>query len=91
LHWFEQNVDHFAITTSATYLQRYYIYDKYWKKASQTDSPVFFYTGNEADVGLYVNNTGLIWENAEEFGALIVFAEHRYYGESQPNTTAASG
>ena len=32
----------------------------------------------------YLNATGLIWENAPAFGALIVFAEHRYYGVSKP-------
>ena len=29
----------------------------------------------------YLEHTGLMWENAAEFGALLVFAEHRYYGE----------
>lgn len=33
--------------------------------------------GNEADVTLYVNATGLIWEHAEEFGALVLFVEVR--------------
>ena len=31
----------------------------------------------QADVMLYVNATGLMWENAAEFKAMIVFAEHR--------------
>jgi pimeloyl-ACP methyl ester carboxylesterase len=44
--------------------------------------------GREAEgmlqVLLYLNATGLMWENAEHFGALLIFAEHRYYGESLP-------
>ncbi len=38
----------------------------------------------QGDVGQYVNATGLMWENAERMGALLVFAEHRYYGASVP-------
>ena len=38
---------------------------------------VFFYVGNEADVTLYVEHTGLMWENAQAMNARIVFAEHR--------------
>ena len=43
---------------------------------------IWFYCGNEANVELYINATGLMWENAEAAGALLVFAEHRYYGET---------
>ncbi|GMI11797.1 hypothetical protein TrVE_jg6518 [Triparma verrucosa] len=76
--FFEQQMDHFD-PSPRTYQQRYFVNDEYYKP----NGPMFFYLGNEADVTLYVNATGLIWENAQSFGALIVFAEHRYYGVSQ--------
>jgi lysosomal Pro-X carboxypeptidase len=81
LNWYEQHVDHFDFDNNNTYLQRYYSYSDYWKPGN----PIFFYLGNEADVTLYVNATGLMWENAENFGALLIFAEHRYYGKSIPS------
>ena len=45
-------------------------------------APILFYFGNEDNVELYVNHTGLMWEAARPLGAALVFAEHRYYGES---------
>ena len=55
--------------------------------AAETDLPrrsLFVYFGNEADVELYLNNTGLMWENAGEFHADLLFIEHRFYGKSTP-------
>ena len=43
----------------------------------RTPTSVMFYTGNEAPVEEYVNNTGLMWTLGEDLGSLIVFAEHR--------------
>lgn len=92
VEWIEQKVDHFSwlganATNSsgqpATYQMRYLLNTQFWDP-SDRKAPLFFYTGNEGDVTLYANHTGLIWENAHKFKALVVFAEHRYYGESLP-------
>jgi len=88
IFWLEQPLDHFSfsleggvragdaksdVPSSKTFMERYYVYDKFWKKGKGDDNaPIFFYAGNEADVGLYVNATGLMWENAKAFGALLV-------------------
>lgn len=58
------------------------MYDGFW--TPNKGLPVFFYTGNESPVEEYVNNTGLMWDLAVEQSALVVFAEHRYFGESVP-------
>lgn len=79
----EQPLSHFARASGTTYQERLCIYDSYW--TAHTGAPVFFYTGNESPLEEYINNTGLIWDLAAEFGALIVFAEHRYFGESIPD------
>jgi len=93
LHWFTQKTDHFnwgaPPGNQYTFQQRYFIYDSFWSSEQNEDGstskgPIFFYAGNEDYVDLYVNATGLMWENAESFGALLVFAEHRFYGESLP-------
>ena len=74
-----QPVDHFS-SSPVTYDERYYVCSGEYSLGG----PLFFYTGNESPVEMYVNNTGLMWETARDFGALLVFAEHRYYGKSQP-------
>jgi lysosomal Pro-X carboxypeptidase len=43
-----------------------------------------FYTGNEGDIEVFTNNTGWMWENAQQLHAMLVFAEHRFYGQSMP-------
>lgn len=93
VNYFDQTIDHFnwaaPLGGKRTYRQRYFTYDKYWKSTGDKKGPIFFYFGNEDNVELYVNATGLMWENAEQFNALLVFAEHRYYGSSiifQPGT-----
>ena len=94
-HYYEQTVDHFNWGKPAhanyTYRQRYFVCDEHWKNESGHVGPMFFYFGNEDNVELYLNNTGLMWESAPEFGALLIFAEHRYYGESIPATDSDSG
>ncbi|XP_046669281.1 lysosomal Pro-X carboxypeptidase-like [Homalodisca vitripennis] len=80
--YFEAKLDHFNFLTNATFKLRYLVNDSYW--SPDRNAPIFFYTGNEGDITLFAQNTGFIWEIAPEFNALVVFAEHRFYGESMP-------
>ncbi|KAL3939543.1 MAG: hypothetical protein SGBAC_005753 [Bacillariaceae sp.] len=82
-YWFNSTIDHFNFrpTTVPSFGLRYLVNDDFWKAPQ---GPVFFYAGNEADILQFVKNSGFMFEAAEEFGAMVVFAEHRYYGKSNP-------
>ncbi|KFO30489.1 lysosomal Pro-X carboxypeptidase isoform X1 [Fukomys damarensis] len=79
--YFQQKVDHFGFNNPKTFKQRYLISDKHWQRDGGS---ILFYTGNEGDIVWFCNNTGFMWDVAEELKAMLVFAEHRYYGESLP-------
>ena len=90
--WHTQPLDHFSFTETRTFEQRVFSYDAHWRRptASTPAGPILFYCGNEASVELYVNATGWMWERAQDLGAMLVWAEHRYYGETQPLGAASS-
>ena len=90
---FNQPLDHFSSSTNEKLPQRYCIYSGYEALSQALEPPIFFYTGNESPIEEYVNNTGLVWELAAKptFGALVVFAEHRFQGESKPLYDTLSG
>lgn len=71
----EQPADHFDYGSGApTWRQRYYACESLWRRDDPL-APVLFYAGNESPVPSKMNNTGLMWQLAEEMGALLVFAE----------------
>ncbi|KAH6941276.1 hypothetical protein HPB50_015465 [Hyalomma asiaticum] len=74
-------LDHFAFHNNTTFDMRYMMADQYWDRDG---GPIFLYTGNEEAVEKFITNTGIMWEWAPEFNALLVFAEHRFYGQSLP-------
>ncbi|VDL69870.1 unnamed protein product [Nippostrongylus brasiliensis] len=79
--WLEDvPVDHFSFANRDNFKLRYFINtDSY-----ETGGPIFFYTGNEGKLEGFAENTGFMWDIAPEFNAAVVFAEHRFYGKTQP-------
>ncbi|CAA7015196.1 unnamed protein product [Microthlaspi erraticum] len=56
----------------------------FWGKGG----PIFVYTGNEADIEWFASNTGFMLDISPKFQALLVFIEHRFYGDSKPHRLA---
>ncbi|KAF3970937.1 hypothetical protein CMV_005408 [Castanea mollissima] len=81
--YFSQRLDHFSFSELPNFPQRYLINTESWVGPERL-GPIFFYCGNEGDIEWFAENTGFVWEIAPRFGAMVVFPEHRYYGESMP-------
>lgn len=82
--YYDATIDHFTNhgAGSATYKMRYLVDDTYFNEET---GPIIFYAGNEGDVWTFFDNSGFMTTTlAEQFGALVVFGEHRYYGTSMP-------
>ncbi|GBP76881.1 Lysosomal Pro-X carboxypeptidase [Eumeta japonica] len=82
INWFEVPLDHFGFNNSATFKIKYLVNEEHWNRDY---GPIFFYTGNEGQIEVFLNHTGFMWDIAAEFRAKLVFAEHRYYGASMPS------
>jgi len=87
--WYTQTLDHFSFRSNANFSQRYLVASQYWNTNGSLSNgcpgPIIFYTGNEGDITWFYNNTGFVTNIlAQQLGALIVFAEHRYYGDTLP-------
>ncbi|CAJ0941066.1 unnamed protein product, partial [Mesorhabditis belari] len=79
--WYpEMPIDHFAFANNYTFPLRYFINTESY----ESGGPILFYTGNEGKLEGFAENTGFMWDIAPEFKAAVVFAEHRFYGKTQP-------
>lgn len=85
--FFEQPLNQFNYNEQRNWQQRYFLCTQFLRRDEPAPS-IMFYVGNEGGVTSAVNSFGLLWELAAEWGALLVWAEHRYYGESQPLNTS---
>ncbi|KAL3718208.1 hypothetical protein ACJRO7_003357 [Eucalyptus globulus] len=83
--FFDQTLDHFSYTPQsyATFKQRYFIDSRYWGGANSS-APIFVYLGAESSLDGAPTLIGFLRDNAAQFKALLVYIEHRYYGQSIP-------
>ncbi|KAL6204920.1 hypothetical protein ACLB2K_022187 [Fragaria x ananassa] len=83
--YYNQTLDHFNFRPDSfsTFQQKYVINSKYWD-GSNISAPIFAYLGAEVSLDSVISYTGFLPENANQFQALLIYIQHRYYGESIP-------
>jgi len=59
-----------------------------WQYYNPNQGPILFYTGNEGNIYAFYDSAGFMTTTlAKRLGAVVVFAEHRFYGKSWPMGT----
>lgn len=83
---FKTKLDHFSSSNDTMFDIRYIMDDQYAHppSAGNYSHPILFYAGNEGDIWDFYDNTGFISELANMTGGIVVYAEHRYFGQSFP-------
>ncbi|KAG7355102.1 serine carboxypeptidase S28 [Nitzschia inconspicua] len=78
--WMDQVVDHFDDSNDATFKQKYFTYDKFWKGPGH---PIIFVLGGEDPMDDLITPFAYYYM-AQKFGAMSFGVEHRYFGDSFP-------
>jgi lysosomal Pro-X carboxypeptidase len=76
---FTSFVDNYGYT-GETFPMRYFVNTQF----QSDDGPILFYCGNEGAIEMFIESSGFLPVLAQELNAVLVFAEHRYFGESLP-------
>lgn len=67
--------------------QRYLLNDEF-----QTEgSPIFIYLGGEWEIEESMVSAGHWYDMAQEHNGVLVYTEHRYYGQSIPTSWVING
>lgn len=87
--YYNQTLDHFNPTDSRRWSHRYLFSDEHWDGTGELingcPGPILLYTGNEGSITGFWEAAGFMVEYlAPKWGALLVFPEERYYGDSLP-------
>ncbi|OWM90934.1 lysosomal Pro-X carboxypeptidase-like [Punica granatum] len=85
ISFFNQTLDHFNYRPESytTFKHKYVINFKYWGGANSS-APIFAYLGAEGPLAQDIPVVGFLTDNAPQFKALILYIEHRFYGDSIP-------
>uniref|UniRef100_A0A1D1YR05 Lysosomal Pro-X carboxypeptidase n=1 Tax=Anthurium amnicola TaxID=1678845 RepID=A0A1D1YR05_9ARAE len=85
---YRQRLDHFSYTPERDlefFDQRYFVNTRYWNSSGWNGKPpIFVYTGGEWDITVDLVGDNFPMHVASRSGALVVFMEHRYFGDSNP-------
>ncbi|XP_039151565.1 putative serine protease K12H4.7 [Drosophila simulans] len=84
--WITQKLDNFDASNTQTYKMRYLLNDEF-----QTEgSPIFIYLGGEWEIEESMVSAGHWYDMAQEHKGVLVYTEHRYYGQSVPTSTMST-